>query len=186
MIKQTLAIIFTITVMSFNINGKEIGGIKMPNTLKSGDVELNLNGAGVRTKYFLDLYVGGLYTINKSSDAKNIIDADEKMGIRLHIVSSLITSEKMEDATREGFENYGSKSDISKEIETFINVFKEKINTDDIFELIYSPTTGVEVYKNNKLATTITGVEFKKALFGIWLGNNPAQASLKSEMLGLE
>ncbi|MDG1690515.1 MAG: chalcone isomerase family protein, partial [Flavobacteriales bacterium] len=29
------------------------------------------------------------------------------------------------------------------------------------------------------------GLEFKQALFGIWLGGNPADDSLKDEMLGL-
>ena len=46
------------------------------------------------------------------------------------------------------------------------------------------PGKGVEAYKNGALASVTKGVEFKKALFGIWLGDKPAQKSLKKEMLG--
>ena len=43
---------------------------------------------------------------------------------------------------------------------------------------------GVIVNKNGKLLTTIRGLEFKKALFGIWLGEKPADKNLKKGMLG--
>jgi hypothetical protein len=39
-------------------------------------------------------------------------------------------------------------------------------------------------HKNGKMLGTIEGLEFKKALFGIWLGNNPADKDLKAGMLG--
>lgn len=108
------------------------------------------------------------------------------MGIRLHIISSMITSEKMENATREGFENSTKNLNISltNEIETFIDVFKEKIEIGDIYDLIYTPNIGVDIYKNTTYKKTIPSLEFKKALFGIWLGDKPAQESLKTKMLG--
>jgi hypothetical protein len=45
---------------------------------------------------------------------------------------------------------------------------------------------GTKIYKNSELKGTIPGLEFKKALFAIWLGSNPAQESLKNDMLGKE
>ncbi|MBN2282254.1 MAG: chalcone isomerase family protein [Deltaproteobacteria bacterium] len=165
----------------------DIAGIVMPETLTAGNAPLLLNGAGVRTKFFMDLYVGGLFLQEKSSDAEVIINADEPMAIRLHIISSMITSERMEEATREGFENAtdGNTAPIQTEIENFISVFKEKINVNDVYDLVYAPGSGVEAYKNETLIATIPGLEFKKALFGIWLCDKPAQKSLKKEMLGM-
>ena len=72
----------------------EIEGVEMPDTLEAGKYGLILNGAGVRTKLFMDLYVAGLYLKAKSSDAETILAADEPMAIRLEIVSGMITSEK--------------------------------------------------------------------------------------------
>jgi hypothetical protein len=61
---------------------------------------------------------------------------------------------------------------------------KDKINKKDIFIIVYVPNAGVSVYKNGSKKGTIEGLDFKKALFGIWLGNNPADDDLKAGMLG--
>lgn len=184
--KQFAAILLTMLMLVAQGNAEEIGGINMPESLKTGQSTLMLNGAGVREKFFLDLYVGGLYLKEKSADPGAIIEADEPMAIRLHIISSMITSKKMEKATREGFENAtgGNIEPIKVQIEEFISVFKEEIREGDIYDLIYVPGKGVEVSKNNDHRSTIKGLPFKKALFGIWLSDKPAQKSLKKAMLG--
>ena len=92
----------------------------------------------------------------------------------------------MSDATIEGFENStkNQMEPIKDKIDKFISVFKEEIKDGDIYAFIYSKGDGTKIFKNNKLITTIKGLEFKKALFGIWLCEKPAQESLKKEMLG--
>jgi hypothetical protein len=184
--KYVIPLVLTLVIMSPAINAKEIEGVNMPEYLEVAKSKLILNGAGVRSKFFMDLYVGGLYLQNKSNNQKEIIESDAPMAIRLHIISSLITSKKMEKATREGFENAtkGNTGPIKSQIEEFISVFKEKIEKNDIFELIYLPGKGLEVYKNGEFKCRIEGPAFKQALFGIWLGDKPAQESLKEEMLG--
>ncbi len=186
--KKLVLIFVSFLMMSFSLGDKEIGGINMPEALKAGEATLELNGAGIRSKYFIKLYVGGLYLKSKTKDAKKVLDSDEPMAIRLHIISSMITSEKMEDSTREGFENsMGGNTDALKgEIEMFIEIFKKEIKDGDTFNMVYVPSKGLEVYKNDKLATTIDNPKFKKALFGIWLGDDPAQNSLKEDMMGEE
>ena len=165
---------------------KEIAGINFPDVHEISQTKLILNGVGIRTKFFLQLYAGGIYLEQKSSQSEQIILADSPMAIRLHIVSSMITSEKMEAATREGFEKAteNNTSPIKSQIEQFISVFKEEIQENDIYDLLYRPDKGVTVYKNGKIHSSIVGLDFKQALFGIWLCNNPAQESLKTKMLG--
>jgi hypothetical protein len=46
------------------------------------------------------------------------------------------------------------------------------------------PGKGVEVYINGEYASVTEGLAFKKALFGIYLSDKPAQKSLKKAMLG--
>lgn len=161
--------------------------VTLPDTLSTHHGRLILNGSGVRSKFFLDLYVGGLYLRQKESDPQKIIAADQPMAIRLHITSSLITSKKMEDATREGFEKAtgGELEPLNSRIEQFIAVFKEEIRDGDVYDMRYAPGAGVAIVKNGKLYSVIPGLDFKKALFGIWLGDHPAQESLKKAMLGL-
>jgi len=185
-LKKTLWVFFAIFFLTSSAFAAEVGGINMPNTLKAGGTDLVLNGAGIRTKFFLKVYVTGLYLKQKNNDARNILNADEPMAVRLHITSGLVDSEKMESAVREGFEKStnGNIAPIKNKIEGFINIFRSKINKNDVYEFFYLPDKGVEVYKNGVLSAVIKGLEFKKDLFGIWLGDKPAQADLKEIMLG--
>ena len=186
MFKKQVSVILLIFTMVAIANAKEIAGINLPDVLETGQSKLVLNGAGVRTKFFIDLYVGGLYLEQESHDPKRIIEANEPMAIRLHIVSSKITSQKMEKATRQGFVKAtgGNTAPIEAQIEKFISVFKEEINENDIYDLIYVPGKGVEVYKNDGYKSLTKGLSFKQALFGIWLSDKPVQKRLKEEMLG--
>jgi len=167
-------------------DARDIAGVAVPETLSFDGAALTLNGAGVRTKFFMDMYVGALYLTQPRKDPGQIIRADEPMAIRLRILSGLITSEKMEAATREGFHNAtaGDSALVQDRIERFIAVFREPIAKDDTYDMVYIPREGTRIYKNGVLKTTIAGLEFKRALVGIWLCEKPAQESLKQQMLG--
>ncbi len=177
-------ILFISAAIIFSLSS--VNAIELNNKFIKEKVNLTLNGQGTRDKFFIDLYVGGLYIKEKSSDFQTIIDSDEPMNIRLHIVSSLITSEKMENGTREGFikSTNGNIEPIKEKIESFLAVFLDKIKENDIYDFLYIPNDGTHIYKNNRHQKTIKGLNFKKSLFGIWIGENPAQNSLKNAMLG--
>ena len=156
-----------------------------PATLEFGETRLNLNGSGTRKKAFISLYQSGLYLTNPSSDATAIISADEPMAIRISIVSGFISSKKMNDALSDGFEQStaGNTAPIAAKITAFRYGFSDEISKLDQFDLVYRPETGVEVIKNGEIKATVTGLDFKKALFGIWLSGDPIQKSLKKAML---
>lgn len=184
--KKVLLLLLAVLSFSFGQAQTEIGGATLPNTLEYGSEKMTLNGAGVRTKFWMDMYAGGLYLQSKSSNAAEIMQADKPMAIRLHIVSKMITSKRMIDAVNEGFENAtnGKTASISSEIAKFKSFFDEQINKEDVFDIVYLPKDGVTVYKNGNKSGNIKGMEFKRALFGIWLSDNPADDGLKSGMLG--
>jgi hypothetical protein len=139
-------------------------GVTFYTEIKLAENNLVLNGGGLREKYFIDLYVGALFLQQKSKDASKILNADAPMVIQIKLVSN------------------ATKEQISKFINSFSGSFKkgDKIN----FE--YLPNKGVAVEKNGTQLCVIEGLEFKKALFSIWLGNVPADANLKEGMLGKE
>lgn len=163
-----------------------VSGVNVPLVFKTDEQALILNGAGTREKYFMDMYVAALYLKSKSKDAQSIQSTDETMCIKLQIVSSMITSEKMTSAVDEGFQKStgGNTSPLLAKITQFKSVFAEKINKADVYDLVYVKGKGTQVYKNSKLSTTIPGHDFKVALFGIWLCDNPADSGLKKELLG--
>ncbi len=184
--KNVLLLVFAVFTVALSPAQTKVAGVTIPNSVTFEGEELKLNGVGVREKFWMDMYAGALYLDKKNADANGIINGNQPMAIKLHIVSKLITSEKMIDAVNEGFENAtnGKTSGISKEIAQFKSYFSEQINKDDIFDIVYLPKEGVKVYKNKAPLGTIKGMEFKRALFGIWLSNKPADKDLKNAMLG--
>lgn len=186
MFKKLLLLCSAILIFTSIGYAKEIGGINMPDNIAVGNDTLLLNGAGIRTKFFIKAYVGGLFLKKKSGDANAIMNADEPMAIKLHITSGMITSDKMKEIVMEGFQNStnGNMAPYKDRIDPFIAVFKDNISNNDVYDLIYIPGEGTKAYKNKVLKSTTKGLDFKKILFGIWLCDKPADKGLKSLMLG--
>lgn len=184
--KKALFLVFAIVFIASVPAQTKVAGVTIPNTVNFEGEKLVLNGVGVREKFFMDMYVGALYLNSKSSNSSQIIAANEPMALKLHIVSKLISSEKMIDAVNEGFESStnGNTAPLSAEINKFKGFFKDEISQNDVFDIVYVPSRGVIVYKNSQEKGVIKGMNFKKALFGIWLSENPADKKLKQGMVG--
>ena len=186
-IKRILLLVVTIVAIHTTNAQTKVGAVTLPNSLTYGADNLDLNGAGIRKKMaFIKLYSGGLYLQSKSKDASAIVNSDETMAIRLVITSGFVSSSAMSDAVEDGFEasTGGDKSAITSEIEKFKGFFSDEIVEDDIFDITYQKGKGVVAYKNKKELGSISGMVFKKALFGIWLGDDPVDSKLKKAMLG--
>lgn len=164
----------------------QVGEVTLPNSVNFSSQDLTLNGAGIRKKAWFKLYSAGLYLTNKSGDANSIINADETMAIKLQITSSMVSSKKMKSAVNDGFDAAmnGDTSSLSSEIEKFIGFFNEEIVEGTVFDITYQKGKGAVIYRNGKEKGVITGMKFKKALFAIWLGSDPADDDLKEGLLG--
>ncbi len=179
----TVVLLFVLSTIAQPAQALEDGG---PKTLKLGENKITKNGFGTREKMFLSLYEGTLYLKEKSSDAKAIIAANEAMAVRIKITSRFVSQQKMVDALNDGFQaaTGGNTESLKSEIQSFRGMFADPIKMKDVFILAYIPDKGVIVYKNNKKKGTVAGLEFKKALFGIWLGDKTIDKGLKKGMLG--
>ncbi|MBC7641234.1 MAG: chalcone isomerase family protein [Flavobacterium sp.] len=174
---------------SFSQKEFDIKGVIVPRTIDFQGHKLELNGFGTRSKLWFDVYVQALYLTSLSQDAKAICDSETEMGIRIQIISSLVTSKKLSKALNKGLiksvgeENLPKIQSQADQLEKLIG--KEITKEGDAFNLIYNPIDfSISVYKNDKLEGKIIGLEFKKAFFGIWLSDNPVDADLKNDLLG--
>jgi hypothetical protein len=167
--------------------GIEIGGVQLPDDLMLNKTKLQLNGAGLRKKVVIKVYAGGLYLLQKETDPAKIITVDEPMAIRMHFIHSKVSKESLVNAWNEGFANATNDNTaaIEKEIKEFNGYFQEDAKKGDVYDVIYQPGQGISVEIKGKRMGPIPGLEFKKAVFGIWLGEKPADAKLKKGMLGM-
>ncbi|MDO6462323.1 chalcone isomerase family protein [Granulosicoccaceae sp. 1_MG-2023] len=147
---------------------------------------LQLQGSGERTRMFIKLYRVGLYLEEASADAAEILGAERPMNMRLRVESGMITAEKMQKATREGFEKStsGKTAALENEIARFMAVYQSGVEEGDVYDFNYVPGKGTQLIKNGETQDVIAGPAFKKALYGIWLGKQPAQKKLKKALLG--
>lgn len=182
MLKRILLAMALVSVL----NSACVFAAELPPTLKVGDEVLALNGSGTREKYFLDLYVAGLYLAEPSRQPAEIIAAEAPMAIRIVITSKLVSQEKLVESLNEGFENSteGHPESVLDQIVQFRQALAGEIVRGDVFDLVYVPTHGMIVFKNGERTGAIAGIAFKQALFGIWLGEKPADKTLKRALLG--
>lgn len=190
MCKRIVMVILALCLATGSAFALEAKDVTFPKQINLENTDLVLNGSGIRVKKIgfvtVEPYVAALFLKEKTKDGNAVVGADAPMAIRLHITSKLISSDKMTASTREGFElsTNGNTAPIKKEIDAMLAVFKEKINVDDVYDMVYVPGVGTSIYKKGVKKTTVKGVEFKKALFGIWLGSKPVLESMKAGMLG--
>jgi len=173
---------------------KKVGDVEVADSITVGGQALSLNGAGERIKKVafikIEVYAAGLYLQAKSANAQSIIDADAPMGIRMYITTGMATKEKLTTAWSEGFETAtGDNVDpIKGEIAKFNALFKTDPKEGDMYEIAYVPGQGISLAMNGvSQGAPIPGLEFKKAVFGIWLSDNIDDDylnDLKANLLG--
>lgn len=159
-----------------------LAGVTLPDQATVGGRPLVLNGLGLREKYFIDVYVGGLYLPEKTKDARKAIDDDVPKRIVMHFVYSEVGKDKLVEAFDYGFDSVGAKSAQASGLAS-LNGMMETVKAGDQVVLDYVPGTGTTVTVRGEKKGTIPGAEFMKALWGVYLGPSPPTGKLKSGML---
>ncbi|WP_433833873.1 chalcone isomerase family protein [Flavobacterium anhuiense] len=165
----------------------EVNGVSVPRKIDFQGKPLQLNGAGGRSKMWLEVYVQALYLSQLTQDPQFIIDSDTEMAVRIEITSSMVSSNKLTKAMNTGFEKSAGANleQLRPRIEQLKSFLSDAITEKDVFILAYNPLDqNVYVSKNEVLKGKIPGFDFKKALFGIWLSDKPVDETLKKHLLG--
>ena len=163
----------------------KVGKATVPDSMIVAGQELPLRGAGLRTRAVFKLYAAALYT-DDIGNGSAVASSDAPMAIQLHILSKLLTKDRMVKALKEGFNKStnGDVSEIQDGIDQMIDALDKPLKRGVVVTLAYEPDVGTIMTRDDDEPVTIEGLAFKKALFLIWLGTKPAQVSLKDGMLG--
>lgn len=163
----------------------EHSGVMMPDSATVGSQNLVLNGMALREKFFVDVYVAGLYLPAKSTDATAILAADAARKTVLHFVHE-VGKEKMCEAWDEGLANNtpGASSALKAE---FIKLCAamEDLAVGDKLEFVYEPGKGTDVLVKGHSKGMFAGKEFADALWAAWIGPKPGPGeAFKQGLLG--
>jgi long-chain acyl-CoA synthetase len=160
------------------LHAAEVAGVKLDDKIRVGSNELVLNGAGLRSKLFIKIYVGALYVGQKATTPTAIYDSPQprRMALRLHA------------ALADGLQSNHTPAelaDIKPQADQLASIMKAigKAKEGDTITLDFT-ADGVAVGLNGDTRGKVAGVGFGKALLKVWLGEKPADAALKKALLG--
>jgi len=173
------------SVFPMQAMAEEIEGVQVPETAMVAGQSLHLNGAGVRTKFFFDIYVGALYLAHSSHRAQQAIEEAGPKRVTMYFLYGEVGRKKLVDGWDEGFEKNQSKKAMNK-LRTRLDQFNAMFGDTrkgDIYVFDFLPDGNTRVTLKGQEKGQIQGVDFQQALLAVWLGKHPADDDLKEAML---
>lgn len=169
------------------LHAAEVAGIKVDDSLRVGGSELLLNGAGLRSKLFIKVYVGALYVGQKSTTPAAILGNPQPRRMVMRLLRD-VDAETLASAMDEGLKNNhtpAEMADMKTQAEQLAGIMKSigKAREGDTIAIDFS-ADGVSISLNGETRGKVAGPGFAKALLKVWLGDKPADASLKKALLG--
>jgi len=163
----------------------EVSGVRLPDSVEVGGDVLVLNGGGLRKKYFIKVYVAGLYLPVKTQDAKQILNMTGARQVSMYFLRD-VGADKITESWTEGFTKNAEPGDLEL-MQDKLNEFNamfEDMSEGDAILLQYEPGLGTRVTVMDEHKGIIPGEEFMQMLLSVWLGEHPADEHLKEAMLG--
>lgn len=181
--RAAILVILAVSMFDTGALARELAGVTLPDTLKSGEMTLKLNGLGLRKKSVVKVYVGGLYLESPSKDAGAILAADQAKAIRMHFLRDLAKTQLVE-AFQTGFEaNAKDKTGQKAAFDKMLALVPD-VKEGDTLTFTYLPGKGTTLQVGSKELGVFAGKGFGDAVFSIFLGPKPPSEALQKGMLG--
>lgn len=179
-----LGLLLTVPV----VFAKDVAGVKLADTLLliGSPQKLVLNGAGVRKKFFVKVYVGALYLPARTNDIDAVLKQPGPAAIHMHFLHSEVSKKKLVKGWSDGFSANSSNAEharLKSRLDHFNGMFRT-VKRGEVIHLDYVPGVGTQVTINKERRGVIKGADFWRAVLRIWLGAKPADSNLKRAMLG--
>ena len=182
---------FAVLLVSMSViaSAKEVAGIRLEERTTLGTSELVLNGAGLRKKVFLKVYVAGLYLTEKRKSPADVIALGGPKRVSITLMRNL-SAQKLVDALMDGIRNNSSpeeqqalKDRVEELAANLLALHQGKEG--DVITFDWLTDAGTLVALNGEVkGNAIPGDDVYRALLKVWLGDRPTSASLKKALLG--
>ena len=167
-----------------NLFAKTVYDINLPDTVTVAGETLQLNGYGLRKKFFFKIYLGSLYTREKATTTEQVLAMPGAKLIRMNFIYKKVEREKITQAFVEGFAKNSPQLVGNPDLEQFLHLFNADFFAGDQVDLELAADGTVSVRQNSEALGEISSSVLAKAVLLIYLGEDPADSSLKKGMLG--
>ncbi len=162
----------------------EVAGVQLPEKVEIGGQQLQLNGYGIRKKFFFKIYVGSLYTAQKATTTAQVIDGTGGKLLRMNFLYSKVEKEKIVGGFAEGIEKNSPELIKDPAVIQFLGLFDADFVKKDQVDLAITADNQVIVSHNGRQLGTIQSANLAKAILLIYIGKEPADEDMKDGMLG--
>ena len=184
-----MGLVGSITAMSAGAQPVEMEGQKFEPTVQVGSQTLNLNGVGLRRRAIFKVYVAGLYVPQKSTNAATLINDKGARRVSLRMLRD-VDAGSFIDSFNDGLKNNLTDAQLTAlkpQMDSLTATLKSigEAKKGDAINFDYTLEGGTRISVNGQpRGDPIPGAEFFSAVLRIWLGEKPADESLKKGMLG--
>jgi hypothetical protein len=185
---RTLLAATSLTLSMLAAQAAEVSGIKFDESATVAGKSLVLNGLGIRYKV-VKVYALGLYLSEKKNHTADVLALTTPKRFRI-VTMRDITSDELGQAFLTGINKNLSKDEKAKFVNQLVK-FGELFNEieggkkGDTIIGDFVPGTGTTITMNGKqLGQAIPDPAFFNAILRIWIGDNPADPTLKPLLLG--
>lgn len=167
----------------------EVSGVKLEDTVRVANQELKLNGAGVRTRAIFKVYVAALYLQEKKKTVPEILASNGPRRMHLVLLRE-INSEDFGQAFMDGLNANSDKAEKAKFVNQTVKMGEifaaiPSLKAGDTITIDWVPNSGMQVLVNGKrVGDVLPDIAFYNAFLRIWLGDKPADSSLKPALVG--
>jgi hypothetical protein len=162
-----------------------LAGVTLPDKAEAGGQALVLDGLALRTKFFIKVYVGGLYLPAKERSPAKVMGADAPRRMSFHFLYS-VSAKQMCDAWDEGLADNSPSApgEVKAAFKTLCS-YMEAIPKGNEMVLTYLPGQGTQVEVNGKTKGTLPGKPTADAVLATWIGPHPGPGEdFKKGVLG--
>jgi len=184
---KKLIYIFLLCVTT-QVYALEVEGVKLEDKVQLDTHQVTLNGAGLRTKFFLNVYVAGLYLGERMNTSAAILANAGAKRMSFNMLRE-VGGKQMLDAINEAIlANHTAEEmkALESRMAEFSKIFTavSAVNKGDVFTFDYLPGVGTRITIAGMDKGRIEGEDFNRALLKMWIGEKPAQTDMKQSLLG--
>ncbi|HVB37297.1 MAG TPA: chalcone isomerase family protein [Vicinamibacterales bacterium] len=180
-----LLLVAGLAVTAFPARAATLAGVTLPDTTDVGGRTLVLNGLGLRTKFFIKVYVGGLYLPHRQQSPAAVTQADEPRRMLSQFLYG-VSKGQMCDAWQEGLEDNtpNPPAEVQRNFAQLC-AWMEPVPKGHTMVLTYVPGKGIEVELNGQVKGTLPGKATADAILATWIGPKPGPGQkFKNAVLG--
>jgi hypothetical protein len=163
---------------------RDVAHVEVPERTEVAGRTLRLNGAGLRSKFFFEVYVAALYLPEPTRDAASILAADAPWVLSMTFMRD-VGRQKILDGFTEAFEHNspGELDRLRPELARLSDALTDLARGQRLV-VRYVPGEGLTFGVAGITSVTVAGRPFAVAMLKTWIGDFPADPSLKEALLG--